>query len=237
MTKKHILALALIVLIFPLFAQTLKAQSEFGVKGGPIFTGFRESYNGPTFDFESKSGVSIGAFYRLNNLLGPVNFQAEFLYQLKGARTFILYSGSSSYGTYSGYGYSPYGYSYGGGYGYYGYGYISPESSPYTRQKENYHYFNVPLMLSVTTFKFLDIYAGPELGYMFTSSNNRNITGDLNKFSAGIATGVAFELGENTKLDLRYSTDFTAVYDMGSVDLKNQSFAFTVQQTLFRKQK
>jgi hypothetical protein len=242
--KIYISALLLLfTAAYPL--KSLKAQSEFGVKGGPIYTGFRDNYSGVSFDFESKNGVSIGAFYRLNNLIGPLHFQAEFLYQLKGARTYILYSGSGSgsYNNYEAYGYSPYsgyGGGYGGGYGYgYGgaYGYISPETSPYIRYKENYHYFNVPLLISVTTFKILDIYAGPELGYLFASSNNNRLLGELNRYSAGVATGIALKLGESTKLDLRYSTDFTTVYDMGSVNLKNQSFAFTVQRTLFRKQK
>jgi len=56
------------------------------------------------------------------------------------------------------------------------------------------------------------------------------------RFSAGITGGVALNLGINTKLDFRYSRDFTTSYDMGQTDLKNQNFSISVQQTLFRKQ-
>jgi glutamate synthase domain-containing protein 3 len=83
----------------------------------------------------------------------------------------------------------------------------------------------------------VEIYVGPELGYKFYESDGRNLTANLNKFTAGMATGFALHLGENTKVDLRYSTDFTKVYDIEEENLKYQSFAFTVQQTLFRRLK
>jgi len=56
-------------------------------------------------DYQSKSGFSIGVFYRLNDIIGLVNFQAELLYQLKGVGT--------------NYNLNSYGYNigYGGGYG------------------------------------------------------------------------------------------------------------------------
>ena len=172
-------------------------------------------------------------FYRINNLLGPVNFQAEFLYQLKGANTFISSNlGLSGYNPYGYGGYGGYGYnSYGGGYGY------NNGNGPWLTGQESFHYFNIPLLASVTAFKVIDFYAGPEIGYMFATSDIRRLSwGDVKRFSAGVSTGIAIHLGVNTKLDLRYSTDFTTLSDRGTTEFRNQSFAFTVQQTLFRKQ-
>ena len=216
------------------------AQSEFGVKGGPLFSGWRHDHSGSMFKTETKTGVSAGGFYRINNLLGPVNLQAEFLYELKGAKTFITSNTGSlgynpyGYGGYGGYGYnySGYGYSsYGSGYGY------DNGSGPWITGQESFHYFNIPLLASVTAFKVIDFYAGPEIGYMFAASEKRRLAwGEVKKFSAGVSTGIAIHLGVNTKLDLRYSTDFTTLTDAGTTEFKNQSFAFTVQQTLFRKQ-
>jgi len=232
---------AIFILLMVVFIpwKTTNAQSEFGVKAGPLFSGRRYDYNGSMYKTEAKTGVSAGVFYRINNLLGPVNLQAEFLYQLKGAKTFISYSPSSS-------GYNPYGYGYGAGYGYgyniydgnsAGYGYDNG-SGPWITGNESFHYFNIPLLASVTAFKVIDFYAGPEIGYMFAASDNRRLAwGDVTKFSAGVSTGISLHLGVNTKLDLRYSTDFTTLTDAGTTEFKNQSFAFTVQQTLFRKQK
>jgi hypothetical protein len=215
------------------------AQSEFGVKGGPLFSGWRHDHSGSMFKTETKTGVSAGGFYRINNLFGPVNFQAEFLYQLKGAKTFIISNTGAS-------GYNPYGYGYGGyGYNYSGYGYSSygsgygydNGSGPWITGQESFYYFNIPFLASVTAFKVIDFYAGPEIGYMFAASEKRRLAwGDVKKFSAGVSTGIAIHLGINTKLDLRYSTDFTTLSNAGTTEFKNQSFAFTVQQTLFRKQ-
>jgi hypothetical protein len=229
------------------------AQTEFGVKGGPLFTNWRHDHSGSGFKTETKTGVSAGGFYRINNLLGPVNFQAEFLYQLKGAKTFITSNTGSS--GYNPYGYSSYGYGYGGyGFGYSAYGYSGYSgysgyggygsgygydngNGPWITGQESFHYFNIPLLASVTAFKVIDFYAGPEIGYMFAATGYRRLAwGEVKKFSAGVSTGIAIHLGVNTKLDLRYSTNFTTLSEAGTTEFRNQSFAFTVQQTLFRKQ-
>jgi hypothetical protein len=232
----------LTVVLIP--CKTAFAQSEFGVKGCPLFTNWRHDHNGSSFKTETKNGISAGVFYRINNLLGPVNFQAEFLYQLKGANTYITSNIGSSVN--NPYGYGSYGFGYGGyGYNYIGYGYSSYGSGygydngngPWLTGQESFHYFNIPLLVSVTAFKVIDFYAGPEIGYMFATSDIRRLSwGDAKKFSAGVSTGIAIHLGVNTKLDLRYSTDFTTLSDAGTTEFRNQSFAFTVQQCLFRKQ-
>jgi hypothetical protein len=197
--------------------ESLRAQTEFGVKGGALYSGFRDDYPGMTFDFERKSGFLMGVYFKKHNLLGPVGLQTEFLYQLKGANTYILYHDDENSG------------------GYPGFGYFDKSSAPWLRDTENYHYLSVPVLLTFSPLKFLNIYAGPELGYLLSFSKNRRVTGDLNRFSAGLATGLALKLGENTKLDFRFSSDFTTVYDMGSTNLKNQTYSFSVQQALFRK--
>ncbi len=248
MKNQNIYRYAIIFFLTIVFnpGKTANAQSEFGVKGGPLFSGWKHDHGGTVFKTETKTGVSAGVFYRINNLLGPVNFQAEFLYQIKGAKTYITYIPSSS--GYNPYGYSSYGYGYGGGYGYdsYGYSYSGYGSAygydngngPWTTGQESFHYFNIPLLASVTAFKVIDFYAGPEIGYMFATTHHRRLTwGDVKKISAGVSSGIAIHLGVNTKLDLRYSTDFTTLSKAGTTEFRNQSFAFTVQQTLFRKQK
>ena len=202
------------------------SQTEYGVKGGPLFTSLRNDLESSSITIDTKIGVSAGVFYRINNLIGPLNLQAEFLYQLKGAKTYIFYNPySSGYG----YGYNPYPY---GGYGYNSY---NGSAMPWFKGDENFHYFNLPVLASVTLYKLIDVYAGPEIGYKFiTSGKNSYILAEKN-FAAGISAGIAVNLGQNTKLDLRYSTDFTNLTDMTSTKIKNQAFGFIVQQTLFRK--
>ena len=227
MTQKHIFTLALVVLMFSLFAQTLKAQSEFGVKGGTLITGFNKTDVGSMFSFEKKNGFELGVFYKLNNFLGPIGLQTELLYQLKGANLNIRHFCPTNSETGGGYEYE-----YGGGYGY-----SNGQLSPHITQTKNLHYVSLPILLTITPVKFLDIFAGPQLGYLVGTSGDIIKTSEYERFSAGLTGGVALNLGINTKLDFRYSRDLTTSYDMGQTDLKNQSFSISVQQTLFRKQK
>ncbi len=113
MKQKHIFTLALVVLMLPLFAPTLKAQSEFGVKGGTLYTGFNKTDVGSIFSFEKKNGFELGIFHKLNNLLGPIGLQTELLYQLKGTNLNIRHFCPTGSETNS----SGYEYEYGGGYG------------------------------------------------------------------------------------------------------------------------
>ena len=231
MKQKHIFTLALVVLMLPLFAPTLKAQSEFGVKGGTLYTGFNKTDVGSIFSFEKKNGFELGVFHKLNNLLGPIGLQTELLYQLKGTNLNIRHFCPTGSETNS----SGYEYEYGGGYG--GYGYSNGQLDPHITQTKNLHYVSLPILLTITPVKFLDIFAGPQLGYLVGTSGDMIKTSEYEKFSAGLAGGVALNLGVNTKLDFRYSRDLTSTYDMGQTNLKNQSFSISVQQTLFRKQK
>lgn len=223
--KNHISVLLLLCIFASYPAKLLKAQSEFGVKGGVLNTRFNKTNVGSMFSFEKKNGVEIGAFYKLNNLLGPIGLQTELLYQLKGANLDISYScpTNSETGDY--------------GYGGAGYGYSNGKLSPHTTYTKNLHYVSLPVLLTVTPVKFLDIFAGPQLGYLVGTSGDHIKTSEYERVSAGITGGVALNLGINTKLDFRYSKDFTTSYDMGQTDLKNQNFSISVQKTLFRKQK
>jgi hypothetical protein len=221
----HNYAIAFLFLVAIFSAKSLRAQSEFGVKGGTLYTGFNKTNVGSMFSFEKKNGVELGMFYKLNNFLGPIGLQTELLYQLKGANLDILYSfpTNSETGDY--------------GYGGDGYGYSNGKLSPHRTFTQNLHYISLPVLLTVTPVKFLDIFAGPQFGYLAGTSGDRIQTSDYERFSAGITGGIALNLGINTKLDFRYSRDFTTSYDMGQTDLKNQNFSISVQQTLFRKQK
>lgn len=212
--------------------KSLKAQSEFGVKGGALYSGFKPTHYFNSLNFDNHSGFELGFFYKKQKLLGPIGFQTEFLYQLKGAHVNV-YSAE--------YGYSPYGFEYGGYGGFgknitypgdYGYG-----NSTLVINKQKYHYFTIPVLLTVSPFKFLEVYGGAEIGYMFASSKNRLRFTENNNFRAGFALGANLKLGENTRLDFRYSPDITPFYEQGDAKLKSRSFSVSVQQTLFRKPK
>ncbi len=64
MKQQHIFALALAILTFQLFTKTLKAQSEFGIKGGILFSNIHAIDNNSNFEFEKKDGLTIGAVYK-----------------------------------------------------------------------------------------------------------------------------------------------------------------------------
>lgn len=212
----HAIAFFLFVAIIPV--NSLKAQSEFGVKGGILFSNIKAVDNNSNIEFEKKDGLSVGAFYKKRNLFGPVGFQTELLYQMKGANVFMeKYEILPDAGQ----------------------GSQVEMSGAFYRDKEQLHYFTLPLLLTVRTTKFLDLYAGPELGYLFSFKNSSLVTGEMKRFSAGAALGATLKLCENTQLDFRYSTDFTSFGTLGkisSIEKKNNGFAITIQKTLFRKQ-
>lgn len=213
----HYYAIAFLFLIAVIPVKTLKAQSEFGVKGGILFSNIKAVDNNSNIEFEKKDGLSVGAFYKKRNLLGPVGFQTEFLYQMKGANVFMeKYEILPDAGQ----------------------GSQIEMSGAYYRDKEQLHYFTLPLLLTVRTTKFLDLYAGPELGYLFSFKNSRLVTGEMKRFSVGVALGATLKLCENTHLDFRYSTDFTSFGTLGkisSIEKKNYGFGITINQTLFKK--
>lgn len=215
-------ALSVFVLLF-LVGNVSLAQTEMGIKGGVLFSGINKNYNGAVFDFEPRTGFAAGIFLKRNNLLGPIGLQTELLYQLKGGDYYIMNFGTGTYGSSGGYY---------GGYGYAGNGNIS-----WLRRSEKYHYLSLPLLVTFSPLKFLDVYAGPEAGYMISNSLTSLSGDDLNNLSAGLTAGIIVKISDNTKLDLRYSEDFTRLHDFGDSDIKNYSFTIGLQKTLFRNQK
>jgi hypothetical protein len=214
----------LVFILFGFFStQSVKAQSEFGVKGGILYSHINASNNNSNVVFGKKDGFSSGIFYKNPDLFGPIGFQAELLYQLKGTNYFIEKYEFIDPSDYSAEEYTQ----------------LLNTPKSYYRSDEILHYFTVPILLTLRTTKYLDIYAGPELGYLFSFKNNREKTGQMNRFSAGIAMGATLKLCDRTSLDFRYSTDFTSFDTLGknsSTDMKNYGFSITIQQTLFRKQ-
>ncbi len=200
----------------------LKAQSEFGIKGGVNYFGLNDKISSSVFDFEMRSGATFGVFYKQHHLLGPVGLQVELLYQQKGGNYYIQHFDypESGEGVYLGY-----------------YGYENPYRGYWIRKPQRYHYFTLPVLLTVSPVKFLDIYAGPEIGYLFANSSAPYTEWKPSRFSAGLAAGAALKIDKNTKLDIRYSRDLTRIADFGDTDIKNYGWAFTVQRTLFRKPK
>lgn len=215
----HYYAIAFLILVTIIPVNSLKAQSQFGLKGGILFSNINAIDNNSNFEFEKKDGLSVGAFYKKMDLLGPMGFQAELLYQTKGANILMEH-----------YEILPDD----------GQGSKIEMTGAYYRNKEQLHYLTLPLLLTFRTTKFLDFYAGPEFGYLLSYKSIRQETGAINRFSAGVALGTTLRLCENTQLDFRFSTDFTTfdkLSNYNSTILKNYSFGITIQQTLFRKQK
>ncbi len=222
MKIKNYIILVALTFCFWLYSTHLKAQSEVGVKGGILFSDIKAADNNSNVEIEKRDGVAIGAFYKKKNIIGPVGFQTELLYQLKGANYFIEnnnINGSTQSDEYI--------------------STLIDASKSYYKSSEKLHYLTVPLMLEVNTSKFLDIYAGPELGYLISQKTNRQTTDELSRFSAGVVMGATFRLCENTNLDFRYSTDFTAFDKLGKgslTELRNEGFTITIQYTIFMKQ-
>jgi opacity protein-like surface antigen len=217
----HYYAIAFLFLVAIIPVNSLKAQSEFGVKGGINYFNIIRSGASSNLDLKWKDGLTTGIFYNTGKLWGPLGFQTELLYQMKGADIEIQNLT---------YGYSPYG---------------EPSTNLTTEipvsscTSERLHYLNLPVLATISTTKFLDFYAGPELGYLIGMNTKRMETDNLNRFSFGASVGAKLKLCTNTSLDFRYSYDFTNYDDAGvsgySDKYKNQGFAITIQQTLFRK--
>ncbi len=197
------------------------AQDEFGIKGGILFSNVNAVNNNSNVDFENKNGFTFGAFYK-RDLFGPLSLQTELLYELKGTNYFIEKNEF----------YDPNDYSFEE------YTQLLNEPKSYYKDKDHYHYLTLPVLLTLRTTKFLDIYAGPQLGYLISSKRNWEETGNLNRFSVGFAAGAGLTLSDKTRIDFRYSSDLTRFDTLdksSSIDLKNYGFSVSIQQTLFRK--
>jgi len=206
------------------FNTNIYAQSEIGVKGGSTYFGFNKDISSVVYDFEMRSGIALGAYYKKKNLLGPIDLQIELLYQQKGGNYFIKTFPGENGGEY----YNQPGY----------YGYTDKWAGYWMRKSQRFHYFSLPVLLSFSPVKFLDIYAGPEIGYLFSNSGSPHLGWEPTRFSAGLTGGAAFKIDKYTKLDIRYSNDLTRIADFGDTDIKNYGWVFTIQRALlFRKQK
>lgn len=222
--KTKQLFVAIFILLTATASKQATSQSEIGIKGGINYFNIQPGELNSNVDFKWKDGLSTGIFYNTGKLWGPIGFQAELLYQMKGADIEIENLPSGAY--------SPYGYPQTES---------TNEPSNYYNTSERLHYLSLPLLATFSTTKFLDIYAGPELNYLLDKNTTRMETDNLNRFTFGLSTGAKFKLGENTGLDFRYSFDLSHYDNMGSTsnpaNLKNNGFAITVQQTLFKNRK
>lgn len=217
MKNNYSITLAVFCLSFVSIESKAQTKAEFGLKGGILFSNIRAIDNNSNIEFEKKDGLTLGMFYKKRDLPGPLGFQTELFYQMKGANIFMEHyeilpdEGQGS---------------------------NIERTGAYYRDKEQLHYLTLPLLLTVRTAKFLDLYAGPELGYLLSHKSIRQETGEMNRFSAGVAVGATLKICEKTHLDFRFSSDFTS-YDKSfknsSTDLKNYGFGITMQQSLIRK--
>jgi opacity protein-like surface antigen len=231
----HCYAIAFLLLVAIIPANSLKAQSEFGIKGGALYSGLKLGEESYMFDFQNSSGFSLGAFYTKNNLVGPIGLQMELLYQMKGANIYIQQPSIPTPGN----GETEIAY----WFQYYRKRSILASTAPVTwdRHQERYHYFSLPILLTFQPAKFLDIYSGVELGYMFAKTNiyssnlNHLMLGEPNRFSASWVAGAKVRLGDKTKLDFRYSGNLVPLYEIRNTDIKDHSFSISIEQSLWRK--
>ena len=223
--KNQNLLLSVNVLIFLfLFAgiHFASAQDELGLKGGILFSDIVVPDNNSNVEIEKRDGILVGVFYTKNNLLGKIGLQTELLYQQKGANFYIKKIESTP----------------GSSYDIYTFELNAPKS--YYKEEEVLHYISVPILINIPATKFLELYIGPEVGYLFSEKTNREITGKLNRFSAGATAGAILNFCKHTSIDLRYSRDLSSFDDLDktmSLDMHNQGFSITLQQKLFIKQK
>lgn len=181
----------------------------------------------------NSSGFSLGAFYTKNNLVGPIGLQIEFLYQMKGTNIYIQQPGIPTPGNGENLNW----------FQYYRKRSILASTAPvaWDRHQERYHYFSLPILLTFQPAKFLDIYSGVELGYMFAKTNiyssnlNHLMFGEPNRFSASWIAGAKVRLGDKTKLDFRYSGNLVPLYEIRNTDIKEHSFSISIEQSLWRK--
>lgn len=211
----------LLTVLFIISNISVKAQSEFGVKGGFLKSGINDKIESSMFDFGMRSGEVLGLYYKKENILGPIGIQFEFLYQAKGGTYNIQHLSSET--DENGFYYST------------DYGYQNPNQGYWLKKPQRYHYFSVPVLFTFSPLKVLDIYAGPEFNYMFANSSAEYTEWTPNRFAIGYSAGAALKIDTFTKLDIRYSRDITPVADFGDTDIKNYSWAFTVQRAIFRK--
>lgn len=231
----HYYAIAFLFLVIILSPNSLKAQSELGVKGGVLYSGLKLSEETSMFDFQNSSGFSLGAFYTKNNLIGPIGLQMELLYQMKGANIYIQQPSIPTPGNGETQIVNWFEYYRRGSF----LGTMSPVS--WDRHQERYHYFSLPILFTFQPAKFLDVYSGVELGYMFVKTNiyssklNHLILGEPNRFSASWIAGAKVRLGDKTKLDFRYSGNLVPLYEIRNTDIKDHSFSISIEQSLWRK--
>ena len=213
----------------------VNAQSTFGIKGGALYNSLKSENLGPLFDFNNSGGFSIGAFYEKQYFLGPLGFQAELLYQIKGANIFIQRPDLTISGTEIN---SPE-----SGFSYYQKGSFYRALDPvlWDRHQERYHYLSLPVLLTVQPAKFLNVYTGIELAYMFANPNiysseySQMVLGDKNKFAASWLFGAKLQLGEKTKLDFRYTANLLPLYEGANWEIKNRTFSISIEQALWGK--
>lgn len=229
----HSYAIAFLFLVTIIPVNSLKAQSEFGVKGGALYSGLKLGEESTMFDFQNSSGFSLGAFYTKNNLIGPIGLQMELLYQMKGANLYIQQPSIPTPGNGENLNW----------FQYYRKRSILASTAPVTwdRHQERYHYFSLPILLTFQPAKFLDVYSGVELGYMFAKTNvyssnlNHLMLGEPNRFSASWIAGAKVRLGDKTKLDFRYSGNLFPLFEIRNTDIKDHGFSISIEQSLWSK--
>ena len=195
--------------------QSLKAQSEFGVVGGANFSKFNVSNDEflAEYDQKFKSGLTLGVFYKKANLLGPVGFQAELLYQSKGTNMFTKNYNCQDYGYWQ---------------------------TSWYRNHEKLHYLTIPILFSISPVKNIELYIGNHFGFLVDYEVQRQTDGsNKQRLAYGLDGGIAFRLNKSSVIDFRYSADLTKfdyMNEFTNSKLKNYSFEVTFKKTLWWKE-
>lgn len=91
-----------------------------------------------------------------------------------------------------------------------------------------YHYLNLPLLAAIDLPNF-SVMAGPELGYLLSSSSTGSMPIDnengVEKFDLGVAVGTAFKLSDRLSIDLRYTQGLMKVYKLIIKDIVTGNFS------------
>lgn len=222
MKTQHLFQFSGIVTILFILSSThsVLAQNETGVKGGIRFSDILVPNNNTNVDIKKRDGVLAGIYFKKEQIAGNLGLQTELLYQQKGANYFIEKYDSPEFDSFEDYSFSL----------------NTPKS--YYLEEEVLHYVSVPVLVTFPASGFVELYLGPEFGYLVSSSTNRQETGELNKFSVGATAGAIINFCKHTNIDLRYSRDLSSFdkFSVPSLEMKNHGFSITLQQTIFRKQ-
>lgn len=98
----------------------------------------------------------------------------------------------------------------------------------------NFHYIEIPLMISREVIDRVEVQAGPSIGYLFKASGNvggrnENILEDMNRVDLSLFLGGNYRLSDYWNLKVRYGISLKSVSQTGTQRNNTVSFLFEYQ--------